>query len=291
MRGTAIITVERQNTFGWPVAVDVFLGGAGGGIFFISFLLELLNKYESLARIGVIVGPVLVMAGTIILFADLGAKRRMYRLLYNKSSWMTRGSWFIMTFILFSAAYLLPALWFSPWEATVLGRALGGIAATLAILVTIYPGFLFGIIKRIPFWNRTALPLLFLSSSLCSGIAILLLMGPFFIAGLGDGLYTLVIVAISLMILHLLLVVVFLEVASNVGTSAAESVRLLKRPLFIVTVIVTGLLIPLVLLWYHTVVSSTFIIPILAGILLLSGNLIFRHRILTAGVRIPLYPL
>ena len=285
------MNVEKQSTFGWAVAIDIFLGGAGGGVFFISFLLKSLDKYEALTRIGTVLGPTLVIAGAVILLFDLGVKSQWYWLFYNKSSWMTRGSWVILAFIFVSLAYSVPPFWSSGWETTLLAKAIGLVADVLAILIAVYPGFFFGVIKRIPLWNRTALPLLFLSSSLCSGIAILLLIGPFLITGLNDSLSTLVINAIVLILAHLLLIFVFLAIAGNSGTTAAESVRLLKNPLIISIVIVFGLVAPLILLSFQIVIDATLVIPTLAAVLLLVSNLVLRYSILTAGVRLPSYPL
>jgi formate-dependent nitrite reductase membrane component NrfD len=285
------MNVERQTTFGWTVAIDIFLGGAGGGIFLISFILNSLGKYEALTRIGSVLGPILVIAGAAILFLDLGVKNQWYRLFYNKSSWMTRGSWIILAFIPVSLAYSVPQFWYSGWTTATLANVIGIAAALLAILVSIYPGFFFGVIKRIPLWNRTALPLLFLSSSLCSGIAVLLLIGSFLIIGLNDNLSALVINAIIVTLAHLLLILLFLAVAGNSGTIAIESVRLFKNPLIVGTVIVIGLVAPLILLVLQTVITFTLVILTVSALLLLTSNLILRYSILTAGIRLPPYPL
>ena len=282
--------MERQSTFGWVTAVDVFLVGAGGGVFLISFAIGLLNEFEPLARIGAICGPILVLIGVFILLAELGAKVRFYRVFCNPSSWMSRGTWFIMAFVLFGLAYSLPAFWFSAWEATLLGKAIGVVAAVFSVLTTLYAGFLFGAIKRIPLWNTAALPVLFFFSSLCTGMAILLLIAPFVMVILGDGLYTLIIAAMALILMQSLVLAVFLEVARHGGTSAAESVRLLTEPIPIFRIIIAGLAIPFGLLFYYAVAGNPLVLPVLAGTLLLIGNFFLRYYTLRAGVRLPVYP-
>jgi len=281
--------MERQNTFGWLIAIDIFLGGAGGGAFLISFILESLHQYEPLTRVGVVAGPILVLLGTAILFFELGVKSRPYCLFYNMSSWMARGSLCIVVFTILGLVYSVPAFWLPDWGSLLAVRAIGIIATIFSLLVAIYPGFLFGIIRRIPFWNRGALPLLFLLSSFCSGIAILLLIAPFTIETASDGLYYLAVLAIALILMHSFLIVVFLEIASQEGTTGVASVRLLRKPLFIVGVVFIGLIIPLALLSCYAA-ASTSVLLFPAGILLLAGNLLFRYSVLKAGVRLPLYP-
>ena len=70
---------ERQTSWGWPIATAVFLGGAGGGAFLISFVMDVAGKLESLARIGAVAGPILVILCALFLLVDLGGKINFYR--------------------------------------------------------------------------------------------------------------------------------------------------------------------------------------------------------------------
>ena len=85
------MNVEKQETFGWLVAIDLFLTGAGAGVFLVSFVMDIINQYVPLARLGAVVGPILVLIGAVLLFADLRNRMRFYRLINNPSSWMARG--------------------------------------------------------------------------------------------------------------------------------------------------------------------------------------------------------
>ncbi len=283
------MAMERQTAFGWLVSVDVFLGGAGAGVFLISFIMGLLGRFESLAKIGAVIGPVLVLLGTSLLFADLGTKTNFYRLFRNPLSWMSRGTWFIAVFVILGLAYSLPAFWL-PWDAATLPAVvIGVIAAIFAVLVMVYTGFLFGAAKRIPFWGTSALPLLFFFSSLYTGMAVLLLIAGFFELAPAEALRELAIAEIILILMQLLVLGASLVTARYGGTTAVESVRLLmRRPLFITMVIIVGLVIPLGLLGYYGVALNTVALSILAGILLLIGGLFLRYFILRAGVRLPL---
>jgi polysulfide reductase chain C len=165
-----MMVMERQNTFGGLIAIDLFLGGAGAGMFLISFLMNFLNKFESITRIGCVLAPILVLSGTLFLFLDLGSKKSVYRIIVNPLSWVTRGTWFITLFVLFALAYSLtdfgPFSWI-PWgKTTIIGKSFGWAAVIFSFLTMIYPGFLLGTIKRIPIWNTPILPLLFFFNKL-----------------------------------------------------------------------------------------------------------------------------
>ena len=283
------MSLERQNTFGWVTSVDSFLIGTGGGVFLASFIMDLLGEVEKLTRIGTLCGPILALIGALILLTDLRTRVRFYRVFFNPRSWISRGTWFITVFALFGLAYSLPAFWLSSWKTTLLGGSIGWIGAVFSVLTTLYVGFLLSAAKRISFWNTGVLPVLFFLSSLCTGVAILVLIAPFSTAILAYALHTLAIAGIVLVLMQSLVLAVFLEVASRGGVSAAESVRLLMKPVPIIEVIIIGLAIPLVLLWSYTVASTTFALTISAGALLLIGNFFLRYQILAAGVRLPVY--
>ncbi len=290
---------KRQTTFGWLVSADIFLSAVGGGTFLISFILDLLNKYEPVARIGAILGPMLVLIGASFLVAEIGSKTRLYRLFFNfnLSSWMSRGTWILTVFIIFGLAYSLPAFkafdWL-PWsKAATLMWGIGIVAALLSVLVASYAGFLFGVVKGIPFWNTPILPLLFFLSGLYTGIAVILVIALFYKTTLGvAGFHQLGAAGIVLILMHLLALGSYLEIARHSSVSSAQSVHLLKTPLFIGGMIIVGLLVPVSLLFYSLVVSDMLILSILAGVssmLLLTGGLFQRYCIIRAGVYLPLY--
>ncbi|MFC1815756.1 NrfD/PsrC family molybdoenzyme membrane anchor subunit [Thermodesulfobacteriota bacterium] len=294
------MTVEKQTTFGWLVAATMFLGAAGASAFLGSFVLDILNKYEPIARVGAAVGTGLVLIDAVLLLSDLGTRANFYRLFSNPSSWMSRGACILTVFIVFSLGYSLSAFnlfaWL-PWSnATAVGKAIGAIAAIFSVMVVVYTGFLLGVVKRVPLWNTPALPLLFFFSGLGTGIAILLLIAPFSRVILGPEIvaafHALMIVEIVTIVMQLLMLGAYLEIAIRGGVSVAESVRLLKTPLFIVGVIIVGLMMPLALLSYGFAVSAVSILSIAAGtagILLLIGGILLRYTIIRAAVYLPLY--
>lgn len=287
------VTLERQQVYGWLITIDTFLGGTGSGAFLISFILDFLNKNEPITKIGTLLGPLLVLSGTFFLLADISSKARVYRLVANPSSWMSRGTLILAAFVIFGLAYSLPSFALFGWTVSNLGKGIGMIAAVFAVLVSVYPGFLFGTIKRIPFWSIASLPLLFLLSSCCCGIAILLLIDPLVTPVLGEFSFQQLRIAGILLISGQLLVLgALLETARHCGIATAESGRLLKTPTFIIGVVIAGMVVPLGLLSYSVVISNVFITNIctsIASLLLLIGGLLLRHGIVRAGVYLPLH--
>jgi formate-dependent nitrite reductase membrane component NrfD len=287
---------EGQKNWGWLIVLYVFLAGLGGGTFLFSFVLNFISKYTEVARLGALIGPVVVLLGTVLLLFDLGSAGRAYRLFTNPatlvSSWMIRGAWILTAFIIFGLAYALPAFeafsWL-PWtQNSGLGQALGLIGAFLGIIVPVYPGLLFGVIRSIPFWNTSALPPLFFLSGLDTGIALLGLLSLSF-QGIGiEGLHQLGITGIILIILVLISLATYIEIVRQVGVAAAKSVRLLKSVTFILGVVVLGLLVPLILLFFSIGTYDLQAARILEGvtaILVLLGGLLLRYTVVTSGVR------
>jgi formate-dependent nitrite reductase membrane component NrfD len=287
---------KGQKSWGTLVVIYVFLAGCGGGTFLLSYMLTLLGWYEPVALVGLVTGPVLVAVGSLVLIFDLGSPARCYRLFTTPrtlvSSWMIRGSWILSAFIILGLAYGLPS--FSlfgrlPWgKASFAGSLIGGAAALLAVFVPIYPGLLLGVIKSVPLWNTPVLPLLFFLSGLDTGVALLALISAVVPAAVGvEGFHLLAGVDIVLITSLLIVLLAYIERTRQRGETAAESVRLLKRPLFIIGVIVCGMAVPLALLIGSTLASDAALIvavEALAGILVLLGGLLLRYGVITSGV-------
>lgn len=292
--GMTVMTIERQNTFGGLIAIDLFLGGTGAGIFFISFIMDLMNRFQNITKIGAITGLILVLMGTLILFLDLGNKSRLYRLFSNPSSWVARGTCFITGFVIFGIVYSVFSWSLFSWilldKTTLLGKVVGGIAAFFSFMTMLYTGMLFSTMKRIPLWNTPVLPLLFFFSSLYTAMAFLLLIGGLLVGIPVEGLHLLAMIEITFILLQLLLLGVFLWASGYNTTTTVESIRLLKKPLFNIGVIIFGLIIPLGLLIYYNVVDNGGMLTILlAALLLIEGGFLLRYCIIKAGIRLPLH--
>lgn len=287
---------KRQSSWGWLVAIYVFLAGVGGGTFLCSYILNCLDMYESVAEVGALTGPILVLTGALFLLFDLGSGYKAFRLFTAPStlmsSWMSRGAWILTAFIILGLTYALPVFTMFEWlplsGPSSLRQSIGALAALLSIGVVIYPGFLFGVLKSVPFWNTSALPLLFFVSSLETGIAVLVLIAINISTTVeAAGLHVMGAVDIALIVLLVIVLGTYIEIVRHSGVTAWESVQLLKRPLFVYGVIILGLLLPLGLLVGSLSLFDPQYLAVVAGIadiLLLSGGLLLRYSVIEAGV-------
>jgi formate-dependent nitrite reductase membrane component NrfD len=290
----------KQKSWGWMIVLYIFLAGLGGGTFLFSFILLVMEKYESVAKIGALAGPLVVLFASILLLFDLGSPVKAYRLFTTPktlmSSWMTRGAWILTAFIILGLAYALPAYnlfkWL-PWsQISGWGRGLGIAACLLSIIVPVYPGLLLGVIKSIPLWNTSVLPPIFFLSGLDTGIAVLVLLSIFLPAAIDvAGFHLLGTTDIVLIILLLVALFAYIEIMRQSSTTAAASIRLLKTPLFIGGVVIAGLILPLALLIISVSISGIQTIRIIdgiTGVLILAGALLLRLSVVTSGLHRPL---
>jgi formate-dependent nitrite reductase membrane component NrfD len=280
--------LERQETFGWLISIEIFLAGAGAGAFLFGSIYHVLEKYPEIAKKGMITGVCLVMIGAVLLFVELGKKTRFYRVALNRSSWIARGSWFLTLYIIFGLAYLfLNYIAYCDITSTLV-RTIGVIAALFAVLVMSYTGFVFGAVKRVPFWNTSGLSMLFFFSSLYTGQAIITFIAGILETPLTDGIRAMATIECILVFLQVIALGTFLGTAAYGSRITSESVRLLiKNPLFVFLVIIAGLLVPLGLLVYLAVMNHAYILSLPASILLLIGGFYLRYGILRAGIRLP----
>lgn len=176
--------------WGLPVILYLFLAGVGAGALTVSSSVLLRGGggprgvHLDVARYGAFIAPIPVMVGCGLLILELGSFEtgqwfkwiNLYKVM-NLSP-MSVGTWLLTFFIAVSVVY---AYTFIP-EAPMLGerrlplrRALAWVNVPLGIGVAIYTGVLLGAMPSRPFWNSPILALLFLVSSLSTGVAAILL--------------------------------------------------------------------------------------------------------------------
>lgn len=275
------IQLRRQEEWSWLVAIDLFLGGLGGGLFLFFELLELPVSI-GLLSLG------LVVVGGLVLLMELGHPWRAWRAICRPfSSWISRGVIFVSLFVISSSLYIAPALdlfsWL-PWAPhTFGGKVLGVIAGVSAFLVTLYPGFVLSASPSIPFWNSPLLPVLFFSHSVTGASGILLLLSP--LGPLDQRLEGITSLAALLIVANFVLIAIYLMVLKKSGLAAKEAVRHLNEGslswTFQVGVILVGTVVPLlVVVWIPSAV-------VLAGACVLLGGLLFRYCVLKSGVYVP----
>jgi len=165
--------VRPTNQREWHLLILVafFFGAVGCGLFLIS------------AFYGFTFGVILSLLIIIILMGIphliyLGRPLRFWRMFTSltalKTSWITRGMWGWMVFLIFGTLYILPSFeWFAwlPWTSSgAVGTAMAGIASVAAAFGIVYPAFAMGQSPAIAFWNNPILPVLFKVYGLIDGI-------------------------------------------------------------------------------------------------------------------------
>lgn len=177
-----------QNTWGWLVAVYLFLGGLGAGAFVTVAVISLVTgeRFKSTVRFGAWASAIAIAVGTLCLLIDVGKPFRalvLFRSFVHFSSWMTIGAWLLFGAILFDGLFAL--FWTEPvlkwvearWKFPVEQRkAFRIILAVLGIFinlgVAVYTGVLLGAPQFRPFWHTWWLPALFTASALDTGVGL-----------------------------------------------------------------------------------------------------------------------
>jgi polysulfide reductase chain C len=274
------MALRSQREWSWLLAIDLFLGGLGGGLFLLYRGLHLPPWIGLLSLI-------LVLAGGVVLISELGHPLRAWRAIFRpQSSWISRGvlciALFAFTAVL-SIAPAVPALsWVPGTGSEQVANMSGWVASLCALFITLYPGFVLGASRSIPFWDTPLLPLVFFTQALLGASGVLLLVSASgSLAGLLPQLQLLTALLIAV---NFVTILVYLSSIGRSGASAAESVSLLKRGglgwTFGAGAVLVGLVLPLLLV----ALSSS---ALLAGACILCGGLLFRSCILKAGVYVP----
>jgi len=319
--------MEHELNWGLPVIMYLFLAGVGAGAVTVSASVLLRGGgggfgggHFALARYGALIGPIPVMLGTFLIIFELGRPFRMMNLfkVVNLSP-MNIGSWLLILFIFISLLYALTFLptMFASLEQ--LGAKLKGVRRGLAwfsvplgIGVAVYTGVMLGAMPARPFWNSPILALLFLVSSLSTGVAIILLVKALFPgkAKEGPGMpmvseyfkksddSTYILTATDMMLIGFELMVIFLFVmfahltVGNVKYAVAEILPGGEwAGSFWLWVVLVGLVIPVLVelvfvipkLLYHRAYAVPRIVEIVVPIAILIGGFMLRYIVVIVG--------
>lgn len=178
---------QQELIWGLPVIGYLFLAGMGAGALVTSASMLLRSHgrpaFYRLARYGAIISLPLVAIGTALLVLELGSFQtghwfrwiNLYKTI-NLSP-MSIGSWFLILYFFVSAPYalsfILPGNRLNDkWR--VWRDRLAYVCIALGIGVAVYTGVLLGAMPARPLWNSPILAMLFLISSISTGIAVVL---------------------------------------------------------------------------------------------------------------------
>jgi formate-dependent nitrite reductase membrane component NrfD len=288
------------NTWGWEIAIYLFVGGLSAGILFFSALFVLRKKeniYPTAVKLAPMLVPFFLIIGLGALFIDLHHKLYFWRLyttvrLQSPMSW---GAWTLMIITPLSiawAASFVKEIWpkFNWWNIKLINtiekiiidnrRAIAWPLIVLSVILGIYTGILLSAFNARPLWNTSILGPLFLTSGLSTAAALIVWMSK---SKLERNIFTkidLLLIGIELfLITHLIM-----------GFLAGGQVQVESAHIFLggdfttyfwVFIVMLGLILPAIL---EILELNGFHIPAFApAILILAGGIIFRFLMVEAG--------
>ena len=162
------------HTVAWPstYAYYFFVIGISAALFFISGLSWFREEFKSLRTSSFYLSFVLLVAGGLLLIADLSQPMRFIFTLnpfyWNFASPLTWGSILLLLFGAASVAYFLAM----QKNDEALARKLAVAGSLIALGLPIYTGFDLSVHQHRPVWNTPLMPVLFVALSLISGAAV-----------------------------------------------------------------------------------------------------------------------
>jgi len=264
--------------------IAFFAGTVGPGLYIFSAAVDF--------RPGMLAGLLIVALGYGLPHAAfLGRMERSWRaILRPGSSWISRGFIFANFFMLFAAlsvAHYIPALNSGPLDpASTAFEYIVAAGIVSAVLLAMYPGFLFCVLKAIPFWNSLVLVPLFVVQALGGGAALTILLAVAPGAGVQPiGRFA----AINALLVVITAGLIALQLLAGLksGPTGRTSVTILLkgsyRRLFGIGAVIIGLAIPLVLFAIVGFLGGPAALGAIAGLMQLSGILLFKYCFLNAG--------
>ncbi len=274
--------IEGRGVLMW---LAMFFIELGAGAFVVASLFD--------NRLGMLLGWLLcsVLGGGLHLLY-LGRPLRFWRMLFSsgwKTSWVSRGLFFVSVFLGLGLLHMLSLEWGAPIPALLVATDF------FAVMAVIYVGFVMASVNGIPLWNTALLPVLYLILGVWGGFGLTLMVmlaqgAPETVMGtVEQG-------ARAFLISYAFIVFVYLLTTRYQGDTGEASIKEIVSgqlaPLFWVAVALFGTAFPLVAALASMVVG----ISIPAGLLFvliifeLLGDLALRYCILRAGLYAPLIP-
>lgn len=273
----------KPSVYGWLVAAYIFAGGLSAGIQIVATVAELLGM-PSVAPV-VLAGRAIVLAGAILggilLIVDLHTPQRFYNMLriFRATSPMSIGTYVLMTFGFFSLLALAFQLAGLRWVAT----ACGIVAAIAGWGMASYTAALLSATST-PLWAAAPrlLGVRFASSAIASGAAALCIIAIGIAQNSGAARAFGYIAILSLAV----------ELIASIFTHLAYRTRGVARPLeeypwgalHLFGVQLIGRIVPIVLYLVSAFANvGTLVLPIVASLCVLAGDLLMRGSIMLAG--------
>ena len=154
--------VEKQRVWEWLALGNFLMGGAGGGVYAVSYPLSLYVEIAGFTWLE-LAAALLVVAGLLCVMAEAGRPLRAMGVIRNlKTSWMSREALFASGFVLFSLIDVLLAQHY----------ALRLLAWFSAVGYVVSQSFMLAAAKKIPAWNTPATSPFFITLSIAAGAGV-----------------------------------------------------------------------------------------------------------------------
>jgi formate-dependent nitrite reductase membrane component NrfD len=286
----------------WPISLYLFLGGLSAGILFFAALFTILGKekvFTGAIKRATIIVPFALGIGLIALMYDLTHIMYVWQLyatirLESPMSW---GAWVLMLVTPLSAIWVLGYFkeyfpyvswktgilsWLSPIIDFINEKRIiiAWILIPSTLLLGMYTGILLSAFNARPLWNTSVLGILFLTSGLSSGAAVIIWVSQ---NHAERKLFSQI--DLSLIIIELFLIshmIISLYAGPEVQNQAAEVIMGGQFTFqFFGIVVILGLIIPGIL---EVLELKGFHFPVAIPVLLvLLGGLVFRFVMIDAG--------
>jgi len=274
--------IEGRGILLW---LAFFLIELGAGMFFVSSFFN--NLW------GLLIGWLICAVfggGTHLLY--LGHPLRFWRMLVSsgwKTSWISRGLYFVTFFIVLGAVHMGLLFWGIPSTPLLI------LVDIFAFLVIIYGGFAMNYVNGIPLWNTALLPILYVVSGIWGGAELMLATA---LASGATGLGIAIEEWIRILLIGFIIILTVYLISVRYGSLAGRvSVREIAfgrwAPLLWIAVVALGIALPLgvVILSFlaglEAIPVALAYIAIAGGLL---GDLTMRYLILRCGYYPPLVP-
>jgi len=321
----------QELHWGLPVIGYLFLAGVGAGAYTVSSSVLLRNgngaingDNYAIARYGALLAPIPLIVGTGMIIFELGTFQAavatgdiglffkwIHLFLTINMSPMSIGSWVLSLCIIASVLY---AYTFLAKEDTPGGdnkglrRGLAWVGIPLGVAVAIYTGVMLGAMPSRPFWNSPVLALLFLVSSMSTGVAGILLVKALFgdrqpastpevnVTEDNQATYLLASSDVVLIGLEILTIVMFIMFAHLTVGNQVEAISIILpggelSSMFWIGVVVVGLVLPVLIELRYVIPAlrnhKPYMMPhgteVLVCAVILIGGFMLRYVVVIAG--------
>jgi len=277
----------------------LFFAGVGSGCFVVATIGGIYDAHKSTLaseelylrlQNGFILAPVCMIAASLFLLLDMGDVTRVWQaLLMPFRSIVSLGAWFVVLFTFLTSFLALCGLFLKAIPRVLLYTCWTG-GLVLAFSTMGYTGILLSSLISIDFWYTWLLPLLFIVSSLSTGVAAVLLIDAVFGLNASVALSSLWNSALIFGVLEVMCLAVFFVDRFLFSETARQSCVLLffgdLAPWFWIGIFGCGIVLPLFIhVLYHKIPEPGMILS--ASMAVLVGGFCIRYCIVEAALYSP----